>query len=60
MENQNEDIDKRTLGFIAQDLEDIIPEIVNLPSSNDSNAVYSLQYSSIIPYFNKVHTRTKL
>ena len=49
MENQNQDIDKRNLGFIAQDLEDIIPEIVNVPSSNDSNAVYSLQYSSIIP-----------
>jgi len=49
MENQNEDIDKRNLGFIAQDLENIIPEIVNVPSSNDSNAVYSLQYSSIIP-----------
>jgi hypothetical protein len=47
MENQNEDIDKRNLGFIAQDLEDIIPEIVNVPST--SNAVYSLQYSSIIP-----------
>ena len=47
MENQNEDIDKRNLGFIAQDLEYIIPEIVNVPSS--SNAVYSLQYTSIIP-----------
>ncbi len=47
MENQNEYIDKRNLGFIAQDLEDIIPEIVNVPST--SNAVYSLQYSSIIP-----------
>jgi hypothetical protein len=49
MENQNEDIDKRNLGFIAQDLEDIIPEIVNIQSSNDSNYIYSLQYSSIIP-----------
>ena len=47
MENQNEDTDKRNLGFIAQDLEYIIPEIVNVPSS--SNAVYSLQYTSIIP-----------
>ena len=47
MENQNEEIDKRNLGFIAQDLEYIIPEIVNVPSS--SNAVYSLQYTSIIP-----------
>ena len=47
MENQNEDIDKKNLGFLAQDLEDIVPEIVNVPST--SNAVYSLQYSSIIP-----------
>ena len=49
MENQNEDIDKKNLGFLAQDLEDIVPEIVNVPSSNDSNYIYSLQYSSIIP-----------
>jgi hypothetical protein len=49
MENQNEDIDKKNLGFLAQDLEDIVPEIVNVQSSNDSNYIYSLQYSSIIP-----------
>jgi len=47
MENQNQDVDKRNLGFIAQDLEYIIPEIVNVPST--SNAVYSLQYTTIIP-----------
>jgi trimeric autotransporter adhesin len=49
MENQNEDIDKKNLGFLAQDIEDIVPEIVNIQSSNDSNYIYSLQYSSIIP-----------
>jgi hypothetical protein len=49
MKNQNEDIDKKNLGLIAQDLEDIIPEVVNISQSNDNNTTYSIQYSSIIP-----------
>jgi hypothetical protein len=48
MKNQNEDIDKKNLGLIAQDLEDVIPEVVNISQSND-NITYSIQYSSIIP-----------
>jgi hypothetical protein len=49
MKNQNEDIDKKNLGLIAQDLEDVIPEVVNISQSNDNNTTYSIQYSSIIP-----------
>ena len=49
MINQNEEIDKRNLGLIAQDLENIIPEVVNIHSTNDNNETLSLQYTSIIP-----------
>ena len=38
-------------GFIAQDLEDIIPDIVNIP--RDSKDLYSIDYISMIPLLTK-------
>ena len=51
MKSHNNETDKRNLGFIAQDIEDIICEVVNVPLTE--NDVYSLQYSSIIPILTK-------
>tara|TARA_B110000483_G_scaffold53377_1_gene66438 strand:- start:2790 stop:3890 length:1101 start_codon:yes stop_codon:yes gene_type:complete len=42
---------KRKYGFIAQDLEDIIPDIVNIP--RDSKDLYSIDYISMIPLLTK-------
>ena len=42
---------KRKYGFIAQDMEDIIPDIVNIP--RDSNDLYSIDYISMIPLLTK-------
>jgi hypothetical protein len=42
---------KRKYGFIAQDLEDIIPGIVNIP--RDSKDLYSIDYISMIPLLTK-------
>jgi len=38
-------------GFIAQDLENIIPNIVNIP--NNTNDLYSIDYISMIPLLTK-------
>ena len=42
---------KTKYGFIAQDLEGIIPNIVNIPS--DTNDLYSIDYISMIPLLTK-------
>jgi hypothetical protein len=47
---QNEG-DKKSYGFIAQDLHNIIPEAVNVPV-NESHK-YTIEYMSIIPLLTK-------
>ena len=42
---------KTKYGFIAQDLEDIIPDIVNIP--RDRKDLYSIDYISMIPLLTK-------
>jgi hypothetical protein len=39
--------DKKSYGFIAQELNEIFPNIVNEP--NDGNDFYSIKYISMIP-----------
>jgi len=49
--DQNELIDKKSYGFIAQEIETIFPNVVNCPSSETDN--YTIDYSSIIPLLTK-------
>jgi hypothetical protein len=48
--NQNND-DKKSYGFIAQELKEIFPYIVNEPVNNAD--LYSINYISIIPLLTK-------
>jgi len=50
MEDQTGD-SKRNFGFIAQDIESVLPEVVNTPKTE--NDLYTLQYTSIIPVLTK-------
>ena len=43
----NKMLDKETFGFIAQELEEIFPELVLAPST--TNSYYSLDYNGMIP-----------
>ena len=46
-----ESADKKSYGFIAQELKDIFPEVVVEPS--DDNDMYGINYTSIIPLLTK-------
>jgi hypothetical protein len=49
---KNEKIDTKThLGFLAQDLEKVVPEVVSVPQSDSRNEqeFYGVSYSEIIP-----------
>ena len=43
---KNDETKKKTVGFIAQEVEEIIPEVVNV--GNDE--IRSLNYNGIVPY----------
>ncbi len=43
--------DKKSYGFIAQEIEKIFPNVVNVPLKETDN--YSIDYSSIIPLLTK-------
>jgi hypothetical protein len=43
--------DKRNYGFIAQDLQELIPEAVNVPAQENQN--YTIEYMSLIPLLTK-------
>ena len=45
------DTDQFKYGFIAQELENIIPDVVNIP--RDKNELYSIDYISMIPLLTK-------
>jgi len=49
--DQNEITDKKSYGFIAQEIETIFPNVVNCPSCETDN--YTIDYSSIIPLLTK-------
>jgi hypothetical protein len=51
MKNQNDDIDKKSYGFIAQELDSLFPDVVNKPMTESD--YYSINYMGIIPILTK-------